>query len=993
MKKIFLKKFPMSLDKIIYLCVKKKCNFIDLDPLEKECVLSFLKEHSIDIKIFERKGFNILKQNFFVKEYYFCEEKDYKLRINEFETFNEYYDYLCGDIFDNACYFGYIFTDNDNKRIGKTNNILNKISYSKDVIDNYSYEKIKLSLVKDNALAIKHCKKMKEWFNNCSLINSYSDLLKQLSNFKKKFKNDNVKIFFTYIFIKNGKNIKDYIIKFACSCENFGDVTFQDILDFFGVDAAKSFVDNYSSLYYSQDTIRRNKKRFNNVLNLFSSDSKIIIKTKGSFDEKNQLYIVTKIFYKNEEVILLNNWQFLTFEDFAKFLNNDLTNCNLNNTNLLDVDFSKFKINETTKLPKKTYDSYSIKKWFNKDKFYVEQLWLDNEGNKLEDKLNSFSYFCDFFYFVHGDLSNADLIMCEGIENIKTIPNVKYDGIKVCSFAAQKLGLKMDYIPSKFKPYKTYSCIELNENETTKEYLEKHLELDDKEQIVNYVSDIHLEHKFQVNHCKTKEDCIYVMRKIYDNFNNKLYYKYINLICGDTANDSILFEQFFKSFPKNNRTKTFITLGNHELWNFKNMKIEEIILFYKNLITNKKMHFVYNNLFLLKKDNVEEITESRLKTMSPKELREETREASLIIFGGIGFAGLNDTFNAEKCDIYRGVITREEEINLSKEFEMLYNKVAKILFDKNVIVLTHMPMEDWSTSCVRVDGFVYVSGHNHRNYYYDDGKKRIYSDNQIGYNRKEVFLKQFSISYEYDWFSDYNDGVYEINRENYINFYRGIKENITFNREYKKIYMLKREGIYMFLMLTNKNNLLILNGGSVKKISEHSIEYFFTNLCNYSKSIKMFLTKYDNYQKEIAKEIIKIGGSGNIHGCIIDIDYYNHLYINPFDGSIIPYFAYSIVDKYVYNNIKSLLKNECPELYNNYKKLINENGNSLIKINQNILVTSKKYVSDTKMYNISRIIKNLQFTIKHNVVKMWNDTIVTNCSEENGRLLISELIQ
>lgn len=41
----------------------------------------------------------------------------------------------------------------------------------------------------------------------------------------------------------------------------------------------------------------------------------------------------------------------------------------------------------------------------------------------------------------------------------------------------------------------------------------------------------------------------------------------------------------------------------------------------------------------------------------------------------------------------------------------------------------------------------------------------------------------------------------------------------------------------------------------------------------------MFLTKYDNYQKEIAKEIIKISGSGNIHGCIIDIDYYNHLYI------------------------------------------------------------------------------------------------------------------
>lgn len=41
--------------------------------------------------------------------------------------------------------------------------------------------------------------------------------------------------------------------------------------------------------------------------------------------------------------------------------------------------------------------------------------------------------------------------------------------------------------------------------------------------------------------------------------------------------------------------------------------------------------------------------------MSPKELREETREASLIIFGGIGFAGLNDTLMLKNVIFIEGL--------------------------------------------------------------------------------------------------------------------------------------------------------------------------------------------------------------------------------------------------------------------------------------------------------------------------------------------------
>ena len=100
-----------------------------------------------------------------------------------------------------------------------------------------------------------------------------------------------------------------------------------------------------------------------------------------------------------------------------------------------------------------------------------------------------------------------------------------------------------------------------------------------------------------------------------------------------------------------------------------------------------------------------------------------------------------------------------------------------------------------------------------------------------------------------------------------------------------------------------------------------------------------------------------------------------------------------MVDKYVYENVPSLLKNECPELYENYRKISEDDKNELVKIDSNTLISSKKaYVSNTEMYDISRIIKGLQYTMKYNVVRLWNDSIINDVSEENGRLIVSNII-
>ena len=113
-------------------------------------------------------------------------------------------------------------------------------------------------------------------------------------------------------------------------------------------------------------------------------------------------------------------------------------------------------------------------------------------------------------------------------------------------------------------------------------------------------------------------------------------------------------------------------------------------------------------------------------------------------------------------------------------------------------------------------------------------------------------------SKDFDIFQDYNDGIYEITREQYKLFYYGVGSRIDFNRDFEKLFMLKRNGIYCFLIKTNNcDNLKLLNGGSVKNVEKHDINYFYENLVNYSNSVKLFLESYENYQKQISSEEIK----------------------------------------------------------------------------------------------------------------------------------------
>ena len=521
--------------------------------------------------------------------------------------------------------------------------------------------------------------------------------------------------------------------------------------------------------------------------------------------------------------------------------------------------------------------------------------------------------------------------------------------------------------------------------------------------VVSYVTDIHLLHRYEAWKCKTKADRDRITDMVVSQISENDPDVRIKLIGGDVSSDYDTYRLFVSKLGKDsNNADYFFTLGNHELWPFEGEDLDSIVEKYRELLEENGMRLVHNNLFYYDEDDsIKEITRRELSYLGTMGLRIRLRNAKLVIFGGMGFSGRNEVFNANQ-GIYRKTISRKQEIKESKKIDELYNTVISALFDKSVIVLTHMPMEDWAKDNIKKREFVYVSGHNHKDYYFDDGVTRIYADNQIGYTQKNVTMKHLSVDMDYDRLRKYPDGIHIINRDDYIKFYRSINECVRFRRDCKKIYMLKREGVYMFFMESANGTLYILNGGSIKKEENRSLEYYYEHLITCSQSIKLYLSQFNELQKRISEEVKELGGSGYVHGCIVDFDGCrclgdipkNHLYINPIDWSITSYYANDMVDKYVYKNVPSLLKNKCPELYSAYKKRIaNKNASELILASGDLTVSNKTtFVGSTEMYRISRIVRGLQYTTKHNVVRLWNDSIAETPSEENGKLLVTHII-
>ena len=65
---------------------------------------------------------------------------------------------------------------------------------------------------------------------------------------------------------------------------------------------------------------------------------------------------------------------------------------------------------------------------------------------------------------------------------------------------------------------------------------------------------------------------------------------------------------------------------------------------------------------------------------------------------------------------------------------------------------------------------------------------------------------------------------------------------------------------------------------------------------------------------------------GRVHGCIVDIDNFNHIYLNPYDGSVTPYWATSKYLKFAYSNVVSLIAAKRPEMLMAFNRMVDANA-------------------------------------------------------------------
>jgi predicted phosphohydrolase len=522
---------------------------------------------------------------------------------------------------------------------------------------------------------------------------------------------------------------------------------------------------------------------------------------------------------------------------------------------------------------------------------------------------------------------------------------------------------------------------------------------------IYYISDIHIDFIFEKFNAKTNDEKLNVMCELVGQMFRNMsmhqnpFYKYIVLIAGDVSYDPEVFKEFINELSRRSNIITIFVLGNHETWGYSDQKLDEIIEQYRSLLKDR-MYILQNDMICFMNFDTDPIiiNEKELEKISNEKLREKTQYSRLTIFGGIGFSGCNENFNSTH-GLYNDnkFLSRSFEINESKKIATLYNKICGSLYDREVIVMTHMPIECWYTQDAKSNidkkvnqeslylgyyhkKYIYISGHTHRNKFYDDSTYRIYANNQFGYDKKNgkrfPYLQPIWLHMEYDIFKNKPDGIYQIRRDEYYKFNLGKNIDVRFNIEYASLYMLKKNNRYCFICRKNNGKLNILNGGSVRRLPNENIQYFYDNMDKAINTIEVGLYPLEKFLDRVSDCVRKQGHSGTKHGCIVDINDYNHLFVNPFDGQITPYYATDMSNKIIYPSVKASFDVSNDQLYTIIQtalKYDDPNSLSCSKNSTNYPQQGKEYLG-TEIYSISNKIRKAQ-KLEKDILTFWPKTL------------------
>lgn len=432
----------------------------------------------------------------------------------------------------------------------------------------------------------------------------------------------------------------------------------------------------------------------------------------------------------------------------------------------------------------------------------------------------------------------------------------------------------------------------------------------------------------------------------------------------------------------------FAVLGNHELHAFDS--VNEAVDFYIDFFKREHIHFLHNTVEIIN------VPHGRV---------------SFCVVGGVGFAKYNEKYNSNTV-IGARTMTRDEEIKESEKFFQTYQEGLAVAKEKQIplMVQSHYPTKDWLPNNEYDSQCYYFTGHIHRDNSVHSEKFNVYANNQIGYLKKDIRFKQAILGMIYNPFIDYEDGCFEISIKQYIQFYDYRGESIQgaglVERQLKtgnaKFYAIKKQGFYGFFVVNQKTGTKICAGGRIKTISKiKNIDYFAESFSEVVMQYLSMLAPYRKIQEKISTEIRTLGLSGKIHGCIIDVDFFNHIMVNPLDGQVtyyyspnfgmvLPFESFSVMLEQVLQN-GSLSEKQSKGAIEQFTMMLEHKKDNLItrKIQELSEYANQMVKVDIKgsVYSISNRMNQLQRLFDSNILRDWNEEVAALAIDDMTKYL------